>query len=68
MKLRVMGWFHTGTVFGQFDEHTAFVSVNTIRQLYFMAPGTADYIYIKLKNPFAAAAIKKQLHCPPATA
>jgi lipoprotein-releasing system permease protein len=48
-----------------FDAKTAFVSVNEIRDFYHMAPGTADYIHVKLKNPFEADHFKRELDLNP---
>jgi len=61
-NLNVMGWFNTKLEL--FDDSTAFVSSERLRKLFQMEPGTADYIHVKLKDPFAAEAVKKTLKLP----
>lgn len=59
-EMFVKGFFNTK--FYDFDANVAFVNSNEIRHLYRIAPGTADYIHIKLKDPFTAEAVKKALN------
>lgn len=59
----VLGSFTTSL--NDFNGTTAFVSENEIRDLYRMPPDTADYLHIKLKDPFAAGAVKRSLNLPP---
>lgn len=57
--LRVTGGFSTG--FFAFDSNTAFISQEEIRRLFNMKENTADYVYVKLKDPFKADEVKHRL-------
>jgi lipoprotein-releasing system permease protein len=59
MRLSVGGLFKTGIV--EFDMNTAFVNRKTFAELYRKAPGAADYIHVKLRDPYKAEAFKAEL-------
>jgi lipoprotein-releasing system permease protein len=63
MRLGVGGLYKTGIV--EFDMTTAFVNRKTFAELYRMAPGAADYIHVKLRDPYKAEAFKTELKLPP---
>ncbi len=58
-EFNVMGYFNTD--FYEFDANTAFISTRDMQKLFRIKPGAADYIHIKLKQPFEADAVKKEL-------
>jgi lipoprotein-releasing system permease protein len=64
MKLRVFPGGLVKTGIAEFDSVTAFVNRKTFEELYRMPEGSADYIYVKLKDAYAAAAFKKSLQLP----
>lgn len=57
-NLRVIGHYTTGL--WDFDTVTAFVSTETAREVFGMED-RVDYIHLRLKKPFEAAALKKIL-------
>jgi lipoprotein-releasing system permease protein len=60
MDLRVVGVFRAG--YYDFDALHGFVSTKTIRRLYRIRnPEGADYLHVKLTDPFMADAVKKSL-------
>jgi lipoprotein-releasing system permease protein len=59
MRLGVAALIKTGI--HEFDSVTAFVSRKTFAELYRVPPGSADYIHVKLRDPFRAEAFRRDL-------
>jgi lipoprotein-releasing system permease protein len=57
--LRVMGVFTTN--FYDFDANIAFINEATLRKLFRIDADKADYIHVKLADPFQADAFKEKL-------
>lgn len=57
-NLKVIGFFRTGL--WEFDTQTAFVSSSTAREIFGAGSG-ADFVQIKLENPFDVRALKAEL-------
>lgn len=57
-RMRVLGFFNTH--YYEFDAATAFVSVETMRNLYRIDQGV-DYIHVKLRDPWLADRFKQQM-------
>jgi lipoprotein-releasing system permease protein len=57
-NLRVIGFFNTGL--WEFDTQTAFVSSETAREIFGSGAG-ADFVQVKLADPFAVRSVKKGL-------
>lgn len=62
IRIPVSAYFKTGIF--EFDASTAFVSRATFAELYRMQPGSADYIHVKLHNPFRAGELRDTFDFP----
>ncbi len=59
LQLPVSFLFSTG--YYEFDENTAFVHPDTLRELWRLKGAGADYVHVQLKNPFRAGAFAEEL-------
>jgi lipoprotein-releasing system permease protein len=62
VPLKIKGFYDTG--FYAFDSQAAFVSQEQFREIFGVKAGVADSLYVRLKDPFKAEQVRKQLNLP----